>query len=47
MLLQTNKCYCFKQIDEMDESEIELLIRREVEGAGRLAVTEISGMPRV
>lgn len=36
-----------KEQTEMEESEIELLIRREVEGAGRLAVTEISGMPRV
>ena len=36
-----------KEQTEMEESEIVLLIRREVEGAGRLAVTEISGMPRV
>ena len=36
-----------KEQTEMDESEIELLIRREVECAGRLAVTEISGVSRV
>ena len=31
----------------MDESEIELLIRKEIEGAGRLAGYRISGMPCV
>ena len=36
-----------KEQTEVDESEIELLIGREVEGVGRLAVTEISGMPCV